>query len=190
MARDAGGSVVDEADADPVRVWRDTFINMPYRWNETAGLGLVLDTFESAITWDRWPAFDAAVRAAVEDALVRVCGRGELSCRFTHVYPDGPAPYYTFNAPGRRGSELSMWAEIKGAASDAVIAAGRYDYAPSRRWERPQAVVRRTAAAALRRCPEGLEEVAGPRRRDESGCPDRHLNAAVGRLAASDRDRG
>lgn len=124
MARDAGGSVVDEGEGDPVRVWRDTFINMPYRWNETTGLGLVLDTFESAITWDRWPEFDAAVRAAVEDALVRVCGRGELSCRFTHVYPDGPAPYYTFNAPGRRGSELSMWAEIKGAASDAVIAAG------------------------------------------------------------------
>ena len=73
---------------------------MPYKWNETAGLGLVLDTFESAITWDRWPEFDLSVRAAVQDALVRVCGGGELSCRFTHVYPDGPAPYYTFYAPG------------------------------------------------------------------------------------------
>ena len=130
MARDAGGSMVDAAhpspggNADPVRVWRDTFINMPYKWNETAGLGLILDTFESAITWDRWPEFDRSVRAAVNDALVRVCGGGELSCRFTHVYPDGPAPYYTFTAPGRRGSELAMWAEIKEAASDAVIAAG------------------------------------------------------------------
>ena len=109
---------------DPVRVWRDTFINMPYKWNETAGLGLVLDTFESAITWDRWPEFDLSVRAAVEDALTRVCGGGEVSCRFTHVYPDGPAPYYTFNAPGKRGSELEMWTEIKEAASDAIIAAG------------------------------------------------------------------
>ena len=130
MARDAQGSVVDAAhpspggNADPVRVWRDKFINMPYKWNETAGLGLILDTFESAITWDRWPEFDRSVRAAVNDALARVCGGGELSCRFTHVYPDGPAPYYTFTAPGRRGSELAMWAEIKEAASDAVIAAG------------------------------------------------------------------
>ncbi len=124
MAKDAGGRVVDVDGEDPVRVWRDTFINMPYKWNETAGLGLILDTFESAITWDRWPAFDRSVREAVGDALVRVCGRGELSCRFTHVYPDGPAPYYTFTAPGRRGSELSMWAEIKAAASDALIAAG------------------------------------------------------------------
>ena len=134
IARDAGGSVLNEnrreqgggidEGVDPVTVWRNTFINMPYKWNETAGLGLILDTFESAITWDRWPEFDLSVRAAVNDALVRVCGRGEVSCRFTHVYPDGPAPYYTFTAPGRRGSELAMWTEIKEAASDAVIAAG------------------------------------------------------------------
>ncbi len=124
MAMDAGGCVVDDDGEDPVRVWRDTFINMPYTWNEMAGLGLILDTFESAITWDRWPEFDRSVREAVGDALVRVCGGGELSCRFTHVYPDGPAPYYTFTAPGRRGSELSMWAEIKAAASDVLIVAG------------------------------------------------------------------
>ncbi len=134
IVRSSGGSVLNEnrlercggagEGADPVTVWRKTFINMPYKWNETAGLGLILDTFESAITWDRWPEFDLSVRAAVNDALIRVCGRGEVSCRFTHVYPDGPAPYYTFTAPGRRGSELAMWAEIKEAASDAVIAAG------------------------------------------------------------------
>ena len=116
--------MIEGGGADPVRVWRDTFINMPYKWNETAGLGLILDTFETAISWDRWPDFDRSVRAAVNDALVRVCSGGELSCRFTHVYPDGPAPYYTFMAPGRRGSELSMWAEIKEAASDAIIASG------------------------------------------------------------------
>jgi hypothetical protein len=30
----------------------------------TAGLGLIGGTFETAITWDRWPALDAAVRQA------------------------------------------------------------------------------------------------------------------------------
>jgi alkyldihydroxyacetonephosphate synthase len=40
------------------------------------------------------------------------------------VYPDGPAPYYTILAPARRGEELNQWAEIKRAASDAVIDAG------------------------------------------------------------------
>ena len=40
------------------------------------------------------------------------------------VYPDGPAPYYTFIAPGKAGGELEQWAEIKEAALDAVLAAG------------------------------------------------------------------
>jgi alkyldihydroxyacetonephosphate synthase len=47
-----------------------------------------------------------------------------VTCRFTHVYPDGPAPYYTILAPASRGGELEQWAAIKEAASDAVLAAG------------------------------------------------------------------
>jgi alkyldihydroxyacetonephosphate synthase len=49
---------------------------------------------------------------------------GVLSCRFTHVYPDGPAPYYTFLAPGRRGEEIAQWSAIKRAVSDAIVANG------------------------------------------------------------------
>jgi alkyldihydroxyacetonephosphate synthase len=60
----------------------------------------------------------------MRDALRRVCGTGTLTCRFTHVYPDGPALYFTFLAPARRGSELSQWAELKAVASEAVLAAG------------------------------------------------------------------
>jgi alkyldihydroxyacetonephosphate synthase len=87
-------------------------------------MGIVGDTFETAITWDRWPAFDAAIRQAMSEALTRVCGGGTLSCRFTHVYPDGPAPYYTFQGLGRRGGEIEMWRELKRASGDAVIANG------------------------------------------------------------------
>ena len=36
---------------------------------------------------------------AVSGALREVCGGGSVTCRFTHVYPDGPAPYYTMLAP-------------------------------------------------------------------------------------------
>jgi alkyldihydroxyacetonephosphate synthase len=53
------------------------------------------------------------------------CGTdGQVSVRFTHVYPDGPAVYFTVIAPARRGGEVEQWAAIKRAASDAVIAEG------------------------------------------------------------------
>ena len=47
-----------------------------------------------------------------------------MSCRFTHVYPDGPAPYFTVLAPAKRGGEVEQWDEIKAAVSDAVTDAG------------------------------------------------------------------
>ena len=58
-------------------------------------------------------------------ALKEVLGEGtSLSCRFTHVYPDGPAPYYSFSGVAKLGGEFAQWREIKEAASNAVVAAG------------------------------------------------------------------
>ena len=139
IARDAGGTiaedniVVTDAEQRPdasagrqgaVGSWRNSFINAPYERNATIGFGVVAETFETAITWDRWPAMDARIRSDLQDALQRTCGNGRISCRFTHVYPDGPAPYYTFEALGQVGGELEAHAAIKQAASDAVMAAG------------------------------------------------------------------
>jgi len=104
--------------------WRNSFLRAPYTRDALVRLGVICETFETACTWDRFPALHADVTAAVEDALGRICGAGWVTCRFTHAYPDGAAPYFSVLAPGTRGSELSQWAEIKAAASEAVLAAG------------------------------------------------------------------
>jgi len=123
-----GPKVADEGErtgaAGEAGAWRDAFFEMPYLFNALVSMGAVVDTFETACTWDRFDTLHQAVTAAVMDALQRVCGGGMLSCRFTHVYPDGPAPYYTFIAGGRDGAQREQWAEIKQAASDALAAAG------------------------------------------------------------------
>ena len=96
-------------------------------------------------------------------------------CRFTHVYPDGPAPYFTVLAPARRGAEVEQWDEIKAAVSEALIDAGGTithhhavgrDHRPWYDRQRPDrfAAALRAAKAAVR--PRG---VAQPRR------ADRHL---------------
>jgi alkyldihydroxyacetonephosphate synthase len=106
-----------------VGAWRDSFIGV--NAGLTNGLGLLTDTFETAVTWDRWPAFDAAVRSRVGRVLNDVLGDGyHLSCRFTHVYPDGPAPYYTFAGPVDDGARQSEWQVIKDEAMAAVVDAG------------------------------------------------------------------
>ena len=60
----------------------------------------------------------------VREAMKRTSGMGRISCRFTHVYPDGPAPYFTVLAMGADGQQLDQWGAIKSAASDAVLRHG------------------------------------------------------------------
>jgi alkyldihydroxyacetonephosphate synthase len=104
--------------------WRSAFVRAPYLRDTLVVAGVLSETFETAITWDRFNAFVAAVRERAEVALQEVCGAGTVTCRLTHAYPDGAAPYFTVLAPARRGSELAQWSEVKAAASDAIIAAG------------------------------------------------------------------
>jgi alkyldihydroxyacetonephosphate synthase len=104
--------------------WREAFLRAPYLRDLFVSIGVLSETFETAITWDRFESFHRAVLDQTRNVVHEVCGAGTVTCRFTHVYPDGPAPYYTILAPAKRGAELEQWAQIKRAASDAVIAAG------------------------------------------------------------------
>ena len=104
--------------------WKRAFIDAPYMLNLMSSMGLVVDTFETACTWDRFDALHAGVIQAVREVMKREAGRGFVSCRFTHVYPDGPAPYFTFVMPGREGGEIAQWQAVKQAASDAIIRHG------------------------------------------------------------------
>jgi alkyldihydroxyacetonephosphate synthase len=113
-----------EHDTDDAAMWKASFLDAPYLQSALVSLGVVCDTFETACTWDRFPALHEAVTKAVTAAMKDACGGGILTCRFTHVYSDGPAPYYTFVAPGRPGAELEQWAKIKAAASEALLASG------------------------------------------------------------------
>jgi alkyldihydroxyacetonephosphate synthase len=122
---DVGLRVVDAGDrGGSGEAWRSSFIRAPYVREQLILLGLLVETFETAVTWAGLERLLADVTAATEDALRRVCGAGRVTCRLTHVYADGAAPYFTVMAPATRGSELAQWREIKAAASAALMAAG------------------------------------------------------------------
>ena len=122
--RRGSGSRSGSGSGEAVGSWREAFLRAPYLRDVFVAIGVLSETFETAITWERVGAFHERVIGDVSRALRDVCGGGSVTCRFTHVYPDGTAPYYTILAPARRGAELEQWAEIKRAASEAVIAGG------------------------------------------------------------------
>ncbi len=111
-----------DATAD---AWREAFIRGPFNREGVIAHGIMHDTFETAITWERLHDFHASVKSATERAIHEVTGRlGHVTCRFTHIYPDGPAPYFTLHASPTPGRELIEWRAIKTAASEALLKAG------------------------------------------------------------------
>jgi alkyldihydroxyacetonephosphate synthase len=142
LVRDHGGeydaaavarSMASESSAEHRRgaagAWRDAFIRMPYWRDPAVGLGLIMDTFETAITWDGFERFYQSVRQEVQAVILRMTGQeSAISCRITHAYPDGVAPYFSIavlgSPHGDVGSALAAWREIKLAANAAVVGHG------------------------------------------------------------------
>jgi alkyldihydroxyacetonephosphate synthase len=108
--------------------WREAFLRMPYWRDPAVGLGVIMDTFETAITWDRFDEFYRNVKEDVASAVRKATAQDvRLSCRITHLYPDGPAPYFTIvtrAVDGSVASALAAWCEIKLAANAAVVTHG------------------------------------------------------------------
>ncbi|TWP47600.1 FAD-binding oxidoreductase [Lentzea tibetensis] len=107
LCRDHGG-VPDEETAG---TWRRSFLRMPYLRDAMVQHGMIAETFETACTWDRFEQLHAAITQAAKSLV---------TCRFTHVYPDGPAPYYGVYAPGG----TREWDEIKARVSEAIAGNG------------------------------------------------------------------
>jgi len=164
IAKDCGG-VPDESASKLLRAWIRLFFRQPYMRDFIMDWGIVIDTFETSITWDRAVAFYHEIIKVSKASLQRVCGGGHVGCRATHSYTDGVCLYFSFYAPAGHGNLLSCWHEIKNEVSEAVVrgggtishhhAMGR-DHKPYAKKEFPE--IHRAAVRDLRRSldPKGL----------------------------------
>ncbi len=116
------------------------------------------------------PLRRALVDGVREGAREALGGEGVVTCRLTHVYPDGAAPYFTVLAPARRGDELEQWDGAQGrrpprrssAAGGTIThhhAVGR-DHRPWYDRQRPEPF-----AAALRAAKSAVDPAGHPQSR-------------------------
>ena len=126
----------------------------PYLRDELLGMGVLVETLETATTWSRLQELYTAVGDALRGALAARGTDALVMCHVSHLYRSGASLYFSFFARQERGAELEQWRAAKTAACDAIVAHGGHDHPPPRDRARPRARgwLRRWGSSASRRC--------------------------------------
>ncbi len=101
--------------------WRRGRYEAPYLRDLLLDHGVMVDTLETAVTWDRYLPVYRRVAGAIRDALG---DSGMVMAHLSHAYRDGGSIYYTFLAAQERGREMEQWQRVKVAATRAIVEAG------------------------------------------------------------------
>lgn len=109
----------------PGRQWYRSRHDTAYFREQLVNWGVMVDTLETAVTWENLLHLYGEVRSALRGALEEGGGPSLVACHVSHSYRQGASLYYTFFAPmAEEGGELEQWEKAKRAASDAIIEYG------------------------------------------------------------------
>ena len=102
----------------PARAWERSRYETPYLRDLLLDHAMLVDTLETATTWDRYLALHTAVRDALAAALGE---RSLVMAHLSHSYPHGGSIYFTFIARQDKGREVEQWERAKTAATQAIM---------------------------------------------------------------------
>jgi len=104
--------------------WEHGRYQGPYLRDTLMGMGAMVETLETSHAWSRLAELHDAVAAAIHGSLDGQGTPGLVFCHLSHAYADGASLYFTFISRRRQRAELEQWAEVKRAASEAIVASG------------------------------------------------------------------
>ena len=120
LERSGARPLGEEAGA---RAGRNYFAG-PYLRDELLGMGVLVETLETATTWSRLEELYAGVGDALRSALSARGTDPLVMCHVSHLYRSGASLYFSFFARQERGAELEQWRAAKAAACDAIVSHG------------------------------------------------------------------
>ncbi len=122
ICRDHGGLPLGRSVGES---WKRERFAHPYLRDTLLGIGVMVDTLETATTWSNllnlYGAMTAAIRAAIRETGG---GPGYVMTHISHIYPWGGSLYTTFLGRQVPGEEIEQWWTVKRAATEAILAAG------------------------------------------------------------------
>jgi alkyldihydroxyacetonephosphate synthase len=106
------------------RSWEHGRYQGPYLRDSLMDMGAMVETLETAHTWNGLHGLHAAVGGAIRKSLADQGTPGLVFCHVSHAYADGASLYFTFIARARNGEEVEQWRAVKRAACEAIVSAG------------------------------------------------------------------
>ncbi|MDE3090148.1 MAG: FAD-binding oxidoreductase, partial [Chloroflexota bacterium] len=106
------------------RAWLHDRYETPYLRDVLIDHGVLVDTLETATTWDNLERLHSKLAAVVANATESTGSRALVMTHVSHCYRDGASLYVTFLARMAQGKEIEQWETIKRAATDCIMATG------------------------------------------------------------------
>jgi alkyldihydroxyacetonephosphate synthase len=122
LCRDHGGLALGAAVG---RSWKRDRFAQPYLRDTLLGVGVMVDTLETATSWSNllhvYEEMTAAIRATIQ---ATGGGPGFVMTHVSHMYEWGASLYTTFLGRQAPGQEIEQWWAVKRATTEAILAAG------------------------------------------------------------------
>ena len=106
------------------RMWYRERFELPYLRDELLRMGLLVDTLETATTWNRLSTLHTQIMGAFREAFEELRVPGFAMAHMSHVYRTGASLYFTFIAQQLVGREEEEWHLIKDKVTDVIVASG------------------------------------------------------------------
>jgi alkyldihydroxyacetonephosphate synthase len=108
----------------PGRTWYKERFELPYLRDELLKMGVLVDTLETATTWNRLSVLHSRITAAFREAFDELSVSGLAMAHISHVYRTGASLYFTFMAQQLIGREEEEWHLIKDMVTNVIVASG------------------------------------------------------------------
>ncbi|MDZ7290698.1 MAG: glycerol-3-phosphate dehydrogenase [candidate division KSB1 bacterium] len=104
--------------------WHKKRFELPYLRDLLLDRAVMVDTLETATTWQNLLTLHRAVKQSLVQAIEAEQEKALVLTHLSHAYPDGASLYYTFFARQKPAQELAQWQRVKNAATDCIVQNG------------------------------------------------------------------
>ncbi|MCO5248888.1 MAG: FAD-binding oxidoreductase [Chitinophagales bacterium] len=104
--------------------WEESRYGLPYMRDDMLERGLVVDTMETVLPWNKIEPMKRELKARLENSEAYGGEKGVLLAHLSHIYASASSIYFTVITKMDREQAFEQWTEIKNIVTDTIVEFG------------------------------------------------------------------